>query len=485
MPLAPESLQREVVRNLVPDYDVDGTSIGQSEPPNYRYAEQAILGAILIDNSQFEKIAGQLSADDFYQPKHKAIYSAYIKLFEGSENVDLVTTRTTLEKSDELQTAGGIEYLLELANETPYAGNTEYYAKIVRECAVLRLLLKCTREIQNMVYSARELPAQEVLSKSQHLIYQIDKDVRSNVGLKHVKDFAGEALDKVEELYRNPVADGITGVASGFIDLDRVTLGFQPSDLIIIAGRPSMGKTALALNIAEYAAVNSKLRVAIFSLEMSGVSLAYRLLSSLSGIDSKRIREGNFGEGKQAELNWKRYAHAFNELNKAEICIDETSGISPIEISARSRRMKREPATKEHKGGLDLVIVDYLQLLQMQSKEVNRVTEIANITRELKFLAKELDIPVIALSQLSRAAENRTRPKMADLRDSGAIEQDADVVIFIYRDEVYDPNSRDAGKAEIIISKHRNGETGTIQLAFHKGLTRFDNLDRRDYDDSV
>ncbi len=474
------NLKREVLSGLAlaPDYETKENLTGRPEPPNNKYAEQALLGAILIDNHQFEKIAGYLSSDDFYQPRHKAIYAAYVKLFAHSENVDLVTTRSMLEKSDELQTAGGIEYLLELANETPYAENTESYAGIIYECSVLRKLLRCTREIQQLVYKPGESPAQEVLSRSQHLVYQIDKDERSNIGLRHVKEFAGSAFTKVEHLVSNPVVNGITGVASGFVDLDRITLGFQPSDLVIIAGRPSMGKTALALNIAEYAAINSKLRVAIFSLEMSGISLAFRLLSSLSGIDSKRIREGNFGEGKQADTNWQRYAHAYDMLNAAEICIDETSGISPIEISARARRMHREV------NGLDLIIVDYLQLLQMQSKEVNRVNEIANITRELKFLAKELDIPVVVLSQLSRAAENRTRPKMADLRDSGAIEQDADVVLFIYRDEVYDPNSKDAGKAEIIISKHRNGETGTIELAFHKGVTRFDNLDRR-YDDDI
>ena len=238
-----------------------------------------------------------------------------------------------------------------------------------------------------------------------------------------------------------------------------------------------MGKTALALNVAEHAAIKGKLRVAIFSLEMSSLSLAMRSLSSLSSIDSKRIREGEFGTGDQADVNWRRLGTAYDMLNDAEIYIDDTSGISPLEISARSRRMARET------GGLDMIIVDYLQLLQMQSKDINRVTEIANITRELKFLAKELDIPVVVLSQLSRAAENRTRPKMADLRDSGAIEQDADVILFIYRDEVYNSDSKDKGQAEIIVAKHRNGETGTIKLMFMKECTRFENPALGEYDD--
>ncbi len=474
-----DSLQREGPGNLAlaADFDQEQELTGPHSPRNNRYAEQALLGAILIDNTQFEKIAGFLKPEDFYLQKHQAIYSTYINLFSNLENVDLVTTRTALEKSGDLAKAGGIEYLLELANETPYAGNIKSYANIVYECSIFRKLLRCTRQIQDMISNAGDSPAKEVLSRSQHLIYEIDQDERSNVGLVHVKESTAEAFSKIEELVSNPAKDGITGLPSGFIKLDRKTLGFQPSDLIIVAGRPSMGKTAFALNIAENTAVYGKKRVAIFSLEMSSVSLSNRFLSSLSAINSKSIREGNFGEGEQAEVNWQRLAWAYDRLNEAEIYIDDASGISPIEISARARRMQRE------KGGLDLVIVDYLQLLQMQSKEANRVTEVANITRELKSLAKELNIPVIALSQLSRAAETRTRPKMADLRESGAIEQDADLVLFIYRDEVYDPNSKDQGKAEIILSKHRNGETGTVELMFMKECTRFENPAADDYDE--
>ena len=477
--VAVENLQRKVPNDVtIAEFnDGDQASTGQLTPPNNRYAEQALLGSILIDNNQFEKIAGYLSQEDFYQQRHQVIFAAIVRLFKNSENVDLVTMRTALDQTDDLGNAGGVEYLLELANETPYAGNTESYAKIIRECSVLRQLLAGTRQIQHLVYNAGESPAAEVLSKSQHLIYQIDQEGRSNTGLLHVKQSAGEAFNKIEELFNSPRSSHITGIETGFIALDHITSGFQRSDLIIIAGRPSMGKTALALNVAEHAAIKGKLRVAIFSLEMSSLSLAMRSLSSLSSIDSKRIREGEFGTGDQADVNWRRLGTAYDMLNDAEIYIDDTSGISPLEISARSRRMARET------GGLDMIIVDYLQLLQMQSKDINRVTEIANITRELKFLAKELDIPVVVLSQLSRAAENRTRPKMADLRDSGAIEQDADVILFIYRDEVYNSDSKDKGQAEIIVAKHRNGETGTIKLMFMKECTRFENPALGEYDD--
>ena len=476
--MSQESLQREAPDDsaIAARYNESSSLSGQRVIPNNLYAEQALLGAILIDNTQFDRITGYLDTSDFYQQKHQAIFDAFSKLLEKSENVDLVTTRTALEQSGDLEKAGGIEYLLELANETPYAGNIESYAKIVHDCGLLRRLLRCTHDIRQMVLDSGESPATEVLSKSQHLIYEIDKEEKSNVGLTPFKDSASEAFKKIEDLFENPSSEGATGVPSGFVELDNMTLGFQPSDLIIIAGRPSMGKTALALNIAEYAAIQKKLRVAIFSLEMSGVSLATRSLSSLSTIDSKRIRDGKLGVGAEADSAWQRLAVAYDLLNDAQIYIDDTSGLSPIEISARARRMKRE------RGGLDLVIVDYLQLLQMQSKVENRVHEIAGITRELKFLAKELEIPVICLSQLNRAAENRNRPIMADLRDSGAIEQDADLVLFIYRDEVYNPKTKDQNMAEIIVAKHRNGETGTVKLWFVKECTRFETPAKADYD---
>ena len=461
--------------------EYDGTSeySGPPTPPNNKYAEQALLGGILIDDSQFEKITGFLSPDDFFQQRHRLIFDAFKRLYSNSENFDVVTIRSSLEQSGHLEEAGGAEYLIELARETPYAGHTESYANLVYECAVLRRILKGAQQIQKLVFDAGDSPAEDILSKSQHLIYKIGENEKSIASLQHVKEPASEALTKIEELFQNPNKGNITGIASGFDRLDFITSGFQESDLIVIAGRPGMGKTALALNIAEHAAIKGKCRVAIFSMEMSAIALATRSLSSLSAIDSKCIREGDFGEGDQADMRWSRLANAYNMLNEAEIYIDDTSGISPIDISARARRMARET------GGLDLVVVDYLQLLQMESKENNRVTEVANITRELKFLAKDLEIPVIVLSQLSRAVEGRTnkRPVMADLRESGAIEQDADLILFIYRDEVYNQDSKDTGLAEINVAKHRNGDLGTFKLAFVKDCTRFENLSAFDYDD--
>ena len=479
--MALDNLPRDVPDNLAiaPNYDENSELASQPAPPNHKYAEQALIGSILIDNDQFEKVAGYLSAEDFYQQKHQLIFAAMIRLFSGSEIVDVVTMRAALEAAGELEAVGGAGYLVEIANETPYAGNTKSYARLVHDCAVLRRLLKGGRQIQQMVFNSGGANANDVLSKAQHLIYEIGKTDKSNQGLHHVKEPAEEAFARIEELFNDPERGNITGIESGFAKLDAITSGFQDSDLVIIAGRPGMGKTALALNVAEHAAIKGKLRVAIFSLEMSAVSLATRSLSSLSSIDSKLIREGHFGEGDQADVNWSRLSAAYDMLNGAEIYIDDSSGISPLEISARARRMARET------GGLDLVIVDYLQLLQMGSNENNRVTEVANITRELKFLAKELNIPVIVLSQLSRAVEGRSnkRPVMADLRESGAIEQDADLILFVYRDEVYDAKTNDVGKAEIIIGKHRNGDTGNVQLMFVKECTRFENMSSYDYDE--
>lgn len=461
------------------EFDSKSDYSGPTAPPSNKYAEQALLGGILIDDSQFESIVGFLSAEDFYHQRHQLIYAAFKRLYANSENFDVVTIRASLEQHGDLESAGGVEYLIELARETPYAGHTESYAKLVYECAVMRRILRGAQEIQKLVLDAGDSPAGDILSKSQHLIYEIGKNERANTGLQHVREPAADAFTKIEELFNTPNKGDITGIATGFNRLDYITSGFQNSDLIVIAGRPGMGKTALALNIAEHAAIEGKCRVAVFSLEMSAVSLATRSLSSLSSIDSKHIREGNFGEGDQADVNWRRLGTAYDMLNAAEIYIDDTSGISPLDISARARRMAREM------DGLDLVIVDYLQLLQMESKENNRVTEVANITRELKFLAKELEIPVIVLSQLSRAVEARTnrRPVMADLRESGAIEQDADLVLFIYRDEIYNPDSKDAGIAEIIVAKHRNGETGKLKLMFMKECTRFENLASSEYDE--
>ena len=312
------------------------------------------------------------------------------------------------------------------------------------------------------------------------MLFSLDKTVQHGNDPIHIRQPALEAFNRIEYLYKNQKNGGnITGIASGFHDLDDVTSGFQRSDLIIIAGRPSMGKTALAMNVAEHAVIVNQQRVLIFSLEMPAIQLAMRSLSSVSSVDSKSIREGNFGTGAEAEQNWTNVAGALEILSKAPLYIDATPGISPLDIVSRARRIKRDL------GGLDLVIVDYLQLMQMKDNVSNRATELANITRELKFLAKDLDIPVIALSQLNREVEQRPnkRPLMADLRESGAIEQDADLILFVYRDEMYKPNTKDKGLAEVNIAKHRNGETKTIRLVFVKQFTRFDNYaDSTGYD---
>ena len=443
----------------------------QLVPPNNLAAEQALLGSILIENDQFEHTIGELGSNDFYQHKHRVIFEAIKHLYEKKQAIDIVTLDAALEKTQELDHADIHKYLLDLANETPYALNASTYVTLVRDTALLRNLLVCARKIQQMVFSSGPENAVETLGKAQKLIYDASSSHRAFSGLKHIGFYANEVLSEIEELYENPSTDRITGVASGFVELDEMTAGFQKSDLVIIAGRPGMGKTALALNIAEHAAIHNELKVAIFSLEMDAKSLLVRSLSSLSSIGSKMIRQADFVVCEQADMNWKRLANAINLLEKARILIDDTSGMKPLEISARARRMARSE-------GLDLVIVDYLQLLQTENKEINRVTEIGNITRELKFLAKELEIPVIVLSQLSRAVETRTekRPVMADLRDSGTIEQDADLILFVYRDQVYHRDSKDENKAEIIIAKHRNGDTGRFKLRFLKEYTRFANL---------
>ena len=440
-------------------------------PPHQIFAEQAVLGAILMDNEQYEKVADWLSAEDFYQFNHRVIYEAIVNLANAHQAVDVLTVKSRLEETGQLNDVGGMSYIVEIADSTPRVPHSDSYAKIVHDCSMLRRILRACQEAQQLVFSRDDKPIDKLLSDAQQKFYELGRNYERDGGLVHVKDAANRTFELIEELYNNPEKSSLTGVSTGFIDIDRITSGLQKSDLIVIAGRPSMGKTALAMNIAEHAAIREKRTVAVFSLEMPETHLARRSLSSLSSVDASRIRNGRLGNGVEGEQNWERIAHALNMLSNAPIFIDATPGISPLEITSRARRMKREI-------GLDLVIVDYLQLLQMKDNEANRATELSNITRELKFLAKELEIPVIALSQLNRVVENRPnkRPLMSDLRDSGAIEQDADLIMFVYRDEMYNDDSEDYGKAEIIISKHRNGETGKVILAFMKEFTRFENF---------
>ena len=472
----------EVHRNTPQDFRTSSDSSNikyLKTPPQQIDAERSVLGAILISDDQFEKVIGLLSSEDFYQNRHRLIFDSMVSLYNQRIKIDLLTMKDFLERTGDLEEIGGIIYLAEIADETPHSLNADAYAQIVHDCAVLRQLLKSSQDIQRTVYERESESVEEIMSKVQQMIFNLGKKYDKNAALLHIKDAALDAFKRIEELFNNPNKSNITGIPSGFADLDDLTAGFQQSDLVIIAGRPSMGKTALAMNIAENAAIQENLKVAVFSLEMPALHLSMRSLSSLSGVNAADIRKGTLGDGRDGEQSWERLSHALNLLNEAQIYIDATPGISPLQISAISRRMYQEK-------GLDLIIVDYLQLLQMKDDHSNRATELANITRELKFLAKELEVPIIALSQLNRDVESRPnkRPIMADLRESGAIEQDADVIIFIYRDEVYKFDSDDYGTAEIIVAKHRNGDTGTIKLCFMKECTRFENLSDSNLADS-
>ncbi len=440
-------------------------------PPNQREAERSVIGGLLINGKQFETVLGLIKKEDFYDFKHQIAFAAMQSLFEKHEEIDLLTVKDFLERQEKLNDIGGIGYLAEIAHETPSASNVASYARIVRDHAILRSLLQGCNEIRQIVFAHQNSSVNDVLSRAQQVMFDLGREYDNNPDLIHIRDASTAAFKRIEELHEDPNKSSITGIPTGFADLDELTSGFQRSDLVIIAGRPSMGKTALAMNIAEHAAVKKGLNVIIFSLEMPAIQLSMRSLSSLSSIDSKIIREGDMGEGEEGRDNWKRLAHALNLLQNASIYIDATPGISPLQISAVSRRMARE-----HK--LDMIVVDYLQLLQIKDDQSNRATELAKITRELKFLAKELDVPVIALSQLNREVEGRPnkRPMMADLRESGAIEQDADLILFVYREEMYKPDTTEHGVAEIIISKHRNGDTGTVKLTFMKEYTRFENF---------
>jgi len=446
--------------------------------PNQPFAEQAVIGAILSDNEQFDAVGSKLKARDFYNQRHRIIFEAIISLHESRKSIDLVTMKEQLERVGELENVGGIKYIATIQQDTPSTLNAESYAKIVRDNSILRDLLRSAHKIQKMVYDCKDASPQNVLSDAQQVLTELSSTYSLGESVIPMSEPVSEVFQQIDELLTNPKKDPITGVASGFIDLDELTSGFQPSDLIVIAGRPSMGKTALAMNVAEHAAIVDNRTVLIFSLEMQASQLAMRSLSSVSSVDSKAIREGNFGNGIEETRNWENFAQAMEVLSNAPIYIDVTPGITPSEIVTKSRKLKREKQ-------LDLIVIDYLQLMHTKDhNHQNRATELANMTRELKFLAKELNVPIIALSQLNREVENRPnkRPQLADLRESGAIEQDADLVLLVYREEYYKADSKNKGLAEINIAKHRSGATKTIKLVFAHQYTRFDNYaDAADY----
>jgi replicative DNA helicase len=433
-------------------------------PPQNIEAEESILGGILIENEAINRVTEILDADDFYRDAHRKIFNALINLSERDEPADLITLTNELRKIDQLDSIGGASYLTSLIDSVPTAANIEYYAKIVKEKAILRKLIQTSTEIITQSYEDRG-DVEVFLDEAERAIFEIsEKRVRPS--FYSIREIVKDSFTTIERLFKKK--ELVTGVPSGFKELDRMTAGFQPSDLIIIAGRPSMGKTAFCLNIAEYAAIENKIPVAIFSLEMSKEQLVIRMLCSQAHVEGTRLRTGYLNES-----DWPKLTIAAGNLSEAPIYIDDTAALSALELRAKARRLKSE-------HGLGMLIVDYLQLMKGRARVENRQQEISEISRSLKALSKELSIPVIAVSQLSRKTEERTgnRPQLSDLRESGAIEQDADLIIFIYRDEVYNraEDNPNRGKAEVIIGKQRNGPIGKIDLAFLDKFTTFKDL---------
>jgi replicative DNA helicase len=449
----------------------DAQLVALKVPPHSVEAEQSLLGALLLDNQAFDKIADLVAGEDFYRDDHRRIWRHISKLIEATRPADMVTVAESIEASEDKDKTGGPAYLASLAQSVPSALNIRRYAELVRERSVQRRLAHVATEIAETALSPGGKEVAQLLDEAESKIFQIaESGARKDQGLIGISPVLAKVFERLDHLHSQDNPSDITGVPTGFNDLDQKTAGFQPGDLIIVAGRPSMGKTAFALNIAEYVALHPgvQLPVAIFSMEMSASQLAMRVLSSMAKIDQTKLRTGRLGDDE-----WSRLTDEIARLNEACIHVDETAALNALELRARARRMKREY------GKLGLVVVDYLQLMSGSTQGENRATEISEISRSLKALAKELEVPVVALSQLSRAVEARNdrRPMMSDLRESGAIEQDADVILFIYRDEVYHPDKEEAkGRAEVIIGKQRNGPIGKIDLTFLGRYTRFANF---------
>ncbi len=433
-------------------------------PPHSIDAEQAVLGALMLDESAWERVADKVSEDDFYREEHRVIYRAIGDLAGKNQPCDAVTLGEWFEANGQAERVGGVTYVIQLANATPSAVNIVAYAAIVREKSILRQLIDCSTKIMGNAFNAEGRTPEELLAIAEQSIFRIaESGARGKATNVEMRQVMKEAFRIVHERFQSDGA--LTGLGTSFIDIDEMTGGLQPADLIVIAARPSMGKSALATNIAEHVAIKLRKPVAIFSMEMSSTQLGFRMLASIGRIDQKTIRTG-----KLDDVDWPRYTAASGILAEAKILIDDTSALSPVELRARARRLKRQ-------HDIGLIVVDYLQLMSVPGTRENRATEIAEISRSMKALAKELNIPVIALSQLNRSVEQRMdkRPVMADLRESGAIEQDADVIVFIYRDDYYNKESTDKGTAEIIVSKQRNGPTGTVKLTFIGKHSKFEN----------
>ena len=454
----------------------DSSLVEVRTPPHSIEAEQAVLGGLLIDAAAWDHVADVVRAEDFYRPDHRLIFESIGALAGSGKPCDVVTVSEQLERTGKLEEAGGLAYLGTLARDTPTAANVRAYADIVRERALLRRLIAVGTEIAASVFNNEGTSARDLVDRAEQGIFEIaEAGFRGREGAVPVRTLLPGIIDQIDEWHTNP--DKLRGLATGFADFDKLTGGLRPGDLIVIAGRPSMGKTTLAVNMAEYAAINPSIRasVAIFSMEMPSEQVITRMLASIGSVPLGSLRSGRI-----SDEDWVRITGATSQLSEAKIFVDETPALTPTELRARARRVKRE-------HGLDLVVVDYLQLMQVPGTKENRATEIAEISRGLKVLAKELQVPVIALSQLNRSVEQREhkKPVMSDLRESGAIEQDSDIILLIYRDEVYNKDTTKKGIAEIDVAKHRNGEIGTFLLTFQGQYTRFVNYAPDSYAEGI
>jgi replicative DNA helicase len=439
-------------------------------PPHSLEAERAVLGGLMLDANAWDRLSGRLAEADFYQGNHRAIFASIVGLVQRDVPVDVLTVAESLKANSEINQQDIETYLFELANSVMTAGNIAAYADIVRERSVLRQLIGSANTIAESAYTYQGDDVAGLLDQAEQKIFNISNQGSERQEPKKIADFLAQASDKIDTLYHSDHA--ITGTPTGFADLDEMTSGMQPGDLVVVAGRPSMGKTVLAMNIAETAAIGAKEPVLVFSLEMPGDALAMRCMSSLGRVCQHRLRTG-----KLTDDDWPRVASSIGMLSESSIFIDDTPALSPADMRARARRVAREH------GQLKLIVIDYLQLMQIPGARENRTLEISEISRSLKALAKELNVPVIALSQLNRGLEQRPdkRPMMSDLRESGAIEQDADLILFIYRDEVYHPDSPYKGTAEIIVAKQRNGPIGKVRLTFLGQYVKFENYTNNEY----
>jgi len=440
-------------------------------PPHSLEAEQSVLGGLLLDNSAADKVGDILAGEDFYNDAHRSVFAAIMNLIADNKPADVVTVAEALGSLKKLDYVGGMAYLGALVENVPTAANIRRYAEIVRERSILRRLAAAGGEIADTAYNPLGRSVREILDQAETRVFEIaEHGARGQQGFQELRPLLTQVVERIELLFARENPSDVTGVPTGFTDLDRLTSGLQEGDLIVVAGRPSMGKTALALNIAEHIALSTKVKlpVAVFSMEMGATQLAMRLIGSVGRLDQHKIRTGQLSPD-----DWERLSDALGRLSDAAIHIDETAALNALELRARARRLARQ-----YGGKLGAIVVDYLQLMQAVAQGENRATEISEISRSLKALAKELRVPVIALSQLNRSLEQRPnkRPIMSDLRESGAIEQDSDLILFIYRDEVYNEDTQDKGVAEIIVGKQRNGPIGTVKLALLGQYTRFENL---------